>query len=106
MKFEIFVITSLQTTVNNNHYDKWSYTFQNYQLHCFDVFTLLPMYLSQLMPDYGQVSSAFGGEAIIRGKCLLEGEDYFDLTVKWCGPYFRPGAYKRKYGKTEDAQYS
>ena len=55
------------------------------------------------MPDYGQVSSAFGGEAIIRGKCLLEGGDYFDLTVKWCGAYFRLGAYKRKYGKTEDA---
>ena len=58
------------------------------------------------MSDYGQVSSAFGGETIIRGKCLLEGGYYFYLIVKWCGAYFRPGAYKRKYGKTEDAQYS
>ena len=38
---------------------------------------------------------------------LLEGSAYFDLIVKWCGAYLRPGTYNRKYGKhgTYDRKY-
>ena len=39
-------------------------------------------------------------------RCILEGGTYFDLDVKWCGAYLRPGVYKREYDQTEDAQYS
>ena len=52
------------------------------------------------------IKDVFGGEALIRGRYLLEGGAYFDLSVIWCGAHLRPGAYKRKYGKAEDAQYS
>ena len=37
---------------------------------------------------------------------LLERGAYFHLIVKWCGAYLRAGAYKRKCGQVEDAQYS
>ena len=52
------------------------------------------------------IKVVFGGEAIISGRHLLEGDAYFDQIVKWCGAYWRPAAYKRKYGKAEHAQYS
>ena len=37
---------------------------------------------------------------------LLEHGTYFGLIVKWNSAYLRPGTCKRKYGKTDDAQYS
>ena len=46
------------------------------------------------------IKAAFGGETL-----LLRGGAYFDV-VKWCSVRLRPGAYKRKCGKVEDAQHS
>ena len=37
---------------------------------------------------------------------LLVGDVSFYLIVRCCGAYLRPGTYKKKYNKTEDAQYS
>ena len=48
------------------------------------------------------VKTAFGGQALIKVRHL----SYFDLIVKWHGSYLRVGAYKKKYSKVEDAQYS
>ena len=50
--------------------------------------------------------AAFGGEALIRGRHVLEGDANFDLIVKWTDTYLKLGAYKRKYDKAEDTQQS
>ena len=35
--------------------------------------------------------------ATLSRRCLFEGGIYFDMGVKQCGAYLRPGAYQRKY---------
>ena len=50
--------------------------------------------------------AAFGGEALIRGRHVLEGDANFDLIVKWTNAYLKLGAYKRKYDKAGDTQQS
>ena len=39
------------------------------------------------------ISIAFSGAKLIRGRRLLEGGAYSDLSVKGYGVYLRPGAY-------------
>ena len=52
------------------------------------------------------IKAAFGDEMFVRVKRLLQGRAYFDLVVKSCDTYLRPGTYKMNCGKAKDAQYS
>ena len=68
-------------------------------MYTFSILILISYCYGQVMVRF-LIKAAFGGETL-----LFKGGAYFDL-VKWCSVRLRPGVYKRKCGKVEDAQYS
>lgn len=59
------------------------------------IFLVFQFSCSQIIVRFW-ISAAFWGLVLIRRRRLLGGSVYFDLSIKRCGAYFRPGTYMRK----------